>query len=62
MIRSLKPNPINGVQEWWRIYDFFSNYPESVHMFTWLLDDVGIPKSYRELDGWGIHTFKWINT
>lgn len=31
-------------------------------MFTWLLDDVGIPNSYRELDGWGIHTYKWINS
>ena len=30
-------------------------------MFSWLLDDVGIPASYAELDGWGIHTYKWIN-
>lgn len=30
-------------------------------MFTWLLDDVGIPASYREVDGWGIHTYKWVN-
>eukprot|EP00300_Choanocystis_sp_HF-7_P024173 c25581_g1_i1.p1 GENE.c25581_g1_i1~~c25581_g1_i1.p1 ORF type:complete len:602 (+),score=123.00 c25581_g1_i1:44-1807(+) len=61
MIRSLKPNPKSGLQEWWRIYDFFSSYTESTHMFTWLMDDVGIPRSYREVDGWGIHTFKWIN-
>eukprot|EP00128_Syssomonas_multiformis_P012595 Colp12_sorted_trinity150504_noHs@28683 len=61
MIRSLKPNPVTGVQEWWRIYDYFSNYPESTHMFTWLMDDVGIPASYRTLDGWGVHTFEWIN-
>eukprot|EP00301_Raphidiophrys_heterophryoidea_P020422 c5117_g1_i1.p1 GENE.c5117_g1_i1~~c5117_g1_i1.p1 ORF type:complete len:557 (-),score=134.50 c5117_g1_i1:67-1701(-) len=61
MIRSLKPNPRTGVQEWWRIWDYFSNYPESLHMFTWLMDDVGIPLSYRHLDGWGVHTFKWLN-
>jgi len=61
MIRALKPNPVTGVQEWWRIWDLFSNFPESVHMFSWLMDDVGIPASYRELDGWGIHAFKWIN-
>jgi len=61
MIRSLKPNPKTGVQEWWRIWDFFSNYPESTHMFTWLMDDVGIPFSYRHLDGWGVHTYKWIS-
>lgn len=62
MIRSLKPNPISGLQEWWRIWDFMSNYPESTHMFTWLLDDVGVPASLREIDGWGIHTYKWINS
>jgi len=62
MIRSLKPNPITAVQEWWRIWDWFSYYPESCHMFTWLLDDVGIPASYREMDGHGVHTFKWINS
>ncbi|XP_004366029.2 catalase isozyme 2 [Capsaspora owczarzaki ATCC 30864] len=61
MIRSLKPNPLTGVQEWWRVWDFFSNYPESTHMFTWLLDDVGIPASYCQLDGWGVHTYKFIS-
>lgn len=30
-------------------------------MFSWLLDDVGIPASYREVDGWGMHTYKWVN-
>jgi catalase len=39
-----------------------SEYPESTHMMSWLLDDVGIPASYREIDGWGIHTYKWIAT
>eukprot|EP01065_Artemidia_motanka_P017020 TRINITY_DN2059_c0_g4_i1.p1 TRINITY_DN2059_c0_g4~~TRINITY_DN2059_c0_g4_i1.p1 ORF type:complete len:559 (+),score=199.99 TRINITY_DN2059_c0_g4_i1:58-1677(+) len=61
MIRALKPNPLRGVQEWWRIWDYFSNYPESLHMFTWLMDDAGIPANFRQLPGWGIHTFKWIN-
>lgn len=62
MIRSLKPNPVDGLQAWWRIWDFMSEYPESTHMMSWLLDDVGIPASYREIDGWGIHTYKWIAT
>jgi len=61
MIRSLKPNPKNGQQEWWRIWDYFSNFPESTHMFSWLMDDVGIPAGYNFLDGWGVHTFKWIS-
>lgn len=29
--------------------------------FTFLLDDVGIPKDYRHMDGFGVHTFKLIN-
>jgi len=31
-------------------------------MFTFLLDDIGIPKDYRHMDGFGVHTFKWINS
>jgi len=62
MIRCLKPNPVNGLQEWWRIWDWFSAYPESLHMFTHLLDDIGIPASYREMNGHGVHTYKWINS
>lgn len=29
---------------------------------SWLLDDEGIARSYREINGWGIHTYKWINS
>ena len=61
MIRALKPNPLRGVQEWWRIWDYFSSFPESIHMFSWLMDDVGIPANFRQLPGYGVHTFKWIN-
>lgn len=45
------------LQEWWRIFDFLSFHPESAHILTWLLDDVGIPKNYRHMDGFGVHTF-----
>lgn len=61
MVRSFKPNPKTGNQEWWRILDFFSNFPEATHALTWLLDDIGIPLSYRYMHGWGIHTYKMIN-
>lgn len=61
MVHSLKPNPINNQQEWWRIWDFFSSHPESMHMFTFLLDDVGIPTDFRHMDGAGVHTFRWIS-
>ena len=32
-----------------------------VMQFTFLLDDIGIPKDYRHMDGFGVHTFKLIN-
>lgn len=34
MIHALKPNPKNHIQEWWRITDFFSHVPESMHMVS----------------------------
>jgi catalase len=61
MVHALKPNPRSHLQEWWRIWDFFSHHPESCHMFTFLLDDVGIPLNYRHMPGFGVHTFKLIN-
>ncbi|KAG1673753.1 hypothetical protein FOA52_002322 [Chlamydomonas sp. UWO 241] len=61
MVHALKPNPKNHIQEAWRIMDFFSHHPESLHMFTFLLDDVGIPKDYRHMPGFGVHTFRLYN-
>eukprot|EP00182_Erythrolobus_australicus_P007078 CAMPEP_0185829916 /NCGR_PEP_ID=MMETSP1353-20130828/523_1 /TAXON_ID=1077150 /ORGANISM="Erythrolobus australicus, Strain CCMP3124" /LENGTH=490 /DNA_ID=CAMNT_0028527757 /DNA_START=13 /DNA_END=1485 /DNA_ORIENTATION=+ len=61
LIHSLKPNPRTEMQEWWRILDFLSHHPESLHVLTWLLDDVGIPKSYRHMPGFGVHTFRLLN-
>lgn len=60
-MHALKPNPKNHIQEPWRIMDFFSHHPESLHMFTFLLDDVGIPLNYRHMEGFGVHTFKLLN-
>eukprot|EP01025_Chloroclados_australasicus_P005944 TRINITY_DN1194_c0_g1_i4.p1 TRINITY_DN1194_c0_g1~~TRINITY_DN1194_c0_g1_i4.p1 ORF type:complete len:559 (-),score=38.84 TRINITY_DN1194_c0_g1_i4:382-1917(-) len=61
MVHALKPNPRSHIQEDWRIMDFFSHHPESLHMFTFLLDDVGIPQDYRHMEGFGVHTFKLVN-
>jgi catalase len=49
------------MQEFWRIWDFFSHHPESCHMFSFLLDDVGIPLNYRHMPGFGVHAFKLLN-
>ncbi|KAJ9542035.1 hypothetical protein OSB04_028541 [Centaurea solstitialis] len=61
MVHALKPNPKSHIQEVWRILDFFSHHPESLHMFTFLQDDIGVPQDYRHMDGFGVHTFTLIN-
>ena len=61
MVHSLKPNPQTNVQEAARAFDFFSHVPESTHMLTLLYSPLGIPASYREMDGSGVHAFKFTN-
>lgn len=61
MVHAFKPNPKTNQQEMWRILDFFSYHPECLHMMTFLFDDLGIPLSYRNMDGFGVHAFTLIN-
>jgi catalase len=42
-------------------WDFISLTPESMHMIMWVMSDRGIPRSYRMMEGFGIHTFRMIN-
>ncbi|MBY7146297.1 catalase, partial [Levilactobacillus brevis] len=42
-------------------WDFWAHSPESVHQVTILMSDRGIPASYRNMHGYGSHTFKWVN-
>ncbi len=60
-IHSQKRDPYTGMQEPDNIWDFFSLSPEATHMFTWLFGDRGIPASYRHMNGYGSHTFQWMN-
>lgn len=61
MVHSLKPSPITNLQDPNRYHDFFAHIPESIHMFTFLLSDFGIPANYRQMDGNGVHAFKFVN-
>lgn len=61
MVHSLKPSPRTNIQEPARYWDFMTLSPESTHMLTWVFSDDGTPASYREMDGFGVHAFKWIN-
>ena len=60
-IHSQKYDPFTNRQEPDNIWDFFSHSPEATHQFTWLFGDRGIPASYRQMDGFGSHTFQWVN-
>jgi len=62
MVHAFKPSPLtNGASDPNRVFDFFSNIPESTHMLTWLFSDYGIPANYREMVGSGVHAYKWVN-
>ena len=62
MVHAFKPSPLtNGVSDPNRVFDFFSNLPESTHMLTWLFSDYGIPANFRQMEGNGVHAYKWVN-
>ncbi|MFO0585444.1 MAG: catalase [Anaeromyxobacter sp.] len=60
-IHSQKYDPYTNRQEPENVWDFFARSPEATHQFTWLFGDRGIPASYRHMDGFGSHTFQWVN-
>jgi catalase len=61
MVHAFKPSPVYNKQDPNRVFDFFSHIPEATHMLTRLYSDFGIPASYREMNGSGVHAFKWVN-
>lgn len=42
-------------------YDFFAEFPETLHSVFWALSGRGIPRSLRQVEGFGVHTFRLIN-
>jgi catalase len=42
-------------------WDFWSLSPESAHQVTYLMGDRGIPATWRNMNGYGSHTYQWIN-
>ncbi len=61
MVHSLKPSPVTNQQDPNRFFDFFSHIPESTHMLTFVYSDQGTPANLRQMDGFGVHAFKWVN-
>ncbi|GAA1689539.1 catalase [Microcella alkalica] len=60
-IRSQKRLPGSGLRDHNMQWDFWTLQPESSHQVTWLMGDRGIPSSWRHMDGFGSHTYQWIN-
>lgn len=42
-------------------WDFASLMPESTHMLMWIMSDRAIPRSFRFMQGFGVHTFRLVN-
>ena len=65
LIHAVKPEPDNEMPQaasahdtFW---DFISLMPESAHMIMWAMSDRAIPRSLRMMEGFGVHTFRFIN-
>jgi len=65
LVHAVKPEPHNEIPQaasahdtFW---DFISLMPESMHMIMWVMSDRAIPRSYRMMEGFGVHTFRFVN-
>ncbi|WP_080793076.1 catalase [Corynebacterium pacaense] len=60
-IHSQKRLGHNGLRDADMQWDFWTRTPESAHQVTYLMGDRGTPKTSRHQDGFGSHTFQWVN-
>ena len=65
LVHAIKPEPHREIPQaasahdtFW---DFISLMPESLHMIMWVMSDRAIPRSYRMMEGFGVHTFRFVN-
>lgn len=64
-VHAVKPEPHWAMPQGQSAHDTFWDYislqPETLHNVFWAMSDRGIPRSYRTMEGFGIHTFRFIN-
>ncbi|MBE1577938.1 catalase [Amycolatopsis roodepoortensis] len=64
-VHAVKPEPHNEIPQAQSahdtFWDFVSLQPESLHMVLWLMSDRALPRSYRMMQGFGVHTFRLVN-
>ena len=62
IIHSVKPEPDRAFPQAQsahdNFWDFISLTPESMHMIMWVMSDRAIPRSFRFMEGFGVHTFR----
>jgi catalase len=65
LIHSVKDEPDRGFPQAAsahdNFWDFASLMPETTHMLTWVMSDRAIPRSFRFMEGFGVHTFRFVN-
>ena len=65
VVHAVKPEPDHemptGGSAHDSFWDFVSLQPETMHHVMWAMSDRGIPRSYRMMEGFGVHTFKLVN-
>lgn len=60
-IRSQKRMAANNLRDNNMQWDFWSLSPESAHQVTYLMGDRGLPKTWRNMNGYSSHTYSWVN-
>ncbi len=65
LVHAFKPQPVTEIPQAStahdNFWDFISLTPESMHMIMWVMSDRGIPRSFRMMEGFGVHTFRLVN-
>ena len=65
LIHAAKPEPHHGMPQAATAHDTFWDFaslsPETAHMLMWAMSDRAIPRSYRMMQGFGVHTFRLVN-
>jgi catalase len=64
-VHAVKPEPHNEMPQAASahdtLWDFVSLQPETMHMMMWLMSDRALPRSYRMMQGFGVHTFRLVD-
>ncbi|KAL3425073.1 catalase [Phlyctema vagabunda] len=64
LVHAFKPKPDKEIPQAATAHDsawdFFSQQPSSLHALFWAMAGNGLPRSYRHMDGFGVHTFRFV--